>query len=439
MNRFSCGVYQEDKKDLIFCFPFLAGETKQLPLGLWKIIQCCYSDFNVFFIDARFEDPIASIEECLTKERTIFIGLSVMTGEQILSALTISKYFHGKVPIVWGGLHPTIAPEQTITNENIDYIVTGEGEKAALTLARLLKDEGIKEYVGFNAPPYRYNIYKDFAQQRYSPEISIDERYFITRDGITRGIGVETSRSCPYSCKFCHNSVRPSRSYRQIPADGVINIIDSLIQHYSITGVIFQEDLFFGGQRAFPLLDFFIKKNRTFAWKANGRISLFSNLPNNELIKIADSGCTCLQFGVESGSDKILKYINKKHSVKDVLHVNSLLSRFPIPIRYNFIIGFPGESPSEIQETLELAARLRDKNKNVESPFVNIYTPYPGTKLYNDAVKFGFSPPTDLLGWAKIVWNNPSPGLHDHVSSFLRSTSVTFAQQSSYYKFMKGK
>ncbi len=72
----------------------------------------------------------------------------------------------------------------------------------------------------------------------------------------------------------------------------------------------------------------------------------------------------------------------------------------------NFIIGFPSETPDEIDETLSLIEELKENNPNMESPFLNIYTPYPGTKLFGRAVELGFNPPQKLADWSEFNWNN---------------------------------
>jgi len=61
MTSFLCGTYDEDKKDLIFCFPSVEGELKQLPLGLWKVIQSCYTEFNVFLLTRDLNTPFPAL------------------------------------------------------------------------------------------------------------------------------------------------------------------------------------------------------------------------------------------------------------------------------------------------------------------------------------------------------------------------------------------
>ena len=113
---------------------------------------------------------------------------------------------------------------------------------------------------------------------------------------------------------------------------------------------------------------------------------------------------------------------------------NRHLADYDIAIRYNFIVGFPTESKSEIQETIRLIEKLSNDNPNMESPFVNIYTPYPGTTLYELAKKEGFHEPSDLEGWARIVWNYPDATLYKdkNLRDFLFSVSNDYLAHSAY-------
>src|SRR5690606_16377797 len=104
------------------------------------------------------------------------------------------------------------------------------------------------------------------------------------------------------------------------------------------------------------------------------------------------------------GTDRILELINKKVKLNDIITLNKLLSNLPIQIRYNFIIGFPTETQKEIEATLKLIERLGNDNSNMVPPFLNIYTPYPGTPLYDLAVKCGLEIPKTTDEWCNFKW-----------------------------------
>lgn len=305
-------------------------------------------------MDERLEDANKAITDILEQSEVLCLGLSVMTGQQIDSAIRLAKKFHGRIPIVWGGVHPTICPESVSCEKYVDYIIRGDGEEAFLTLLQDL-DSG-KTKADFDYKVYCLNNLNksviDFDNEQ------IASQYFVERDGFKKAFPLETSRGCPHKCAFCHNSIL-GHTYRVVDTDLVIKNIDQLYLKYKIDGVIFQEDNFFlKEKRVIEILTRLKKYN--IGWKANSRISYFKKIVHDEQFMnlLVDSQCHVLQFGIESGSDRVLKLINKGINVKDVVQVNKELAKYNISVRYNFIIGFPTESRNEIEQTLELIDKL---------------------------------------------------------------------------------
>jgi len=254
------------------------------------------------------------------------------------------------------------------------------------------------------------------------------------KDGFKKAFSIETSRGCPHGCGFCHNTIL-NHKYRTVETDYVIKSIKDLYELYKIDGVIFQEDNFFLDQnRVLKIIDYLDEIN-CIGWKANSRISYFDRFSDKFLNRLENSNCKLLQFGIEAGSNRILKLINKKITVEEIIEINKKLARFNIKIRYNFIIGFPTETVEEIHTTLKLIEILRNDNRNLESPFVNIYTPYPGTPVYNLAIEQGFIPPPTLYDWSKISWNETNNMIKDkNLRSEIFKISNQYVSKSNYLR-----
>jgi len=133
-------------KKAILCFPYVPGRQSQYPTGIYKIASFCKDFYDIIVLDQRIEpDVINIISELLAKNSDILcIGLSVMTGEQIKHAIDISKVFHSHLPVVWGGMHPTVLPQQTLESGLMDYLVIGEGEEAFLNLLHYLSGKHVE-------------------------------------------------------------------------------------------------------------------------------------------------------------------------------------------------------------------------------------------------------------------------------------------------------
>lgn len=429
-------------KKAIICFPkidnIIWGQT-QFPIGIYKIKQYCRTKYDVIILDERIEEDIWSRIEELLGEDVLCLGVSVMTGEQIKSAIKISKKYHSKIPTVWGGVHPTILPDGVICQQYIDYVIRGDGEEAFLNLLEFLDGLQVKKELFLNKKNSNFSInyLSDLNKSNidFSQEIILPN-YFIQRDGMKKVFTIETSRGCPHRCAFCHNTIL-GHKYRTVNNDYVINTINFLVNNYSIDGVAFQEDNFFLNiDRVKEIVKNMIHI-KNIGWKANSRISYFLKLVDDAdlMHSIEDSNCKVLQFGIESGSNRILKLINKGITIEQILEVNRKLARYNLNLRYNFIIGFPTETVDEIDSTIRFIEQLMSENPNLEAPFVNIYTPYPGTPIFDLAIQYGFEPPKTLQEWADISWNKTNNmNIDEKVNERLNMISNQFLINNQYLR-----
>ena len=429
-------------KKAIICFPRINNiiwKQTQFPIGIYKIKQYCREKYEVIILDERLEKNILEKIDCLLDDSVLCLGLSVMTGEQITSAISISKKYHDKVKIVWGGVHPTILPDNTIVEEYIDYVIRGDGEEAFLNLLIYL-DKGKVEkelFLSKTNDNHYINCLTDLNKSNINfKDEFINPSYFLRRDGMNKAFTIETSRGCPHQCAFCHNTIL-GHKYRTVDVEYVENTIQYLANNYGIDGIVFQEDNFFLDiNRAEKIIEK-LGQYKNIGWKANSRISYFEKIAEdkeimNDLLK---SDCRVLQFGIESGSDRILKLINKKITTEQIISINKKLSQYDIKLRYNFIIGFPTETVEEIRKTMKFLKKLMEDNDNLEPPFVNIYTPYPGTPIFDLAIKQGFDPPSTLEEWAKISWNNSNNMIADEkIKEEISNISNAHLKESRYLR-----
>jgi len=168
-------------------------------------------------------------------------------------ALKISKIAKKNSTVVWGGVHSTLLPKQTLENEFIDYVVIGEGEITFPNLIRALKKKnqtnrikgiGYKDSQGIHineAPNY-----VDLNNLPDLPYHLLDmNKYISKRDGFQRCLTLETSRGCPHNCNFCSNPVIHKRKWRSLDAENIVRKINYLQYKFDLDGIVFQEDNFF--------------------------------------------------------------------------------------------------------------------------------------------------------------------------------------------------
>jgi anaerobic magnesium-protoporphyrin IX monomethyl ester cyclase len=369
------------------------------PIGTLSIASFIENQgFSVKLIDTRlYEHPTNEILKFAKDAR--IIGLSVMTC-QIEHALIISKAIKEKFPdkiIVWGGVHASLFPEQTIAHPLVDYVIVGEGEKALL---RLLK----------KAPPKKSILRAEMLTSDEMPKLNYElvdiERYLPSKyEGkIYRKIDYPTSRGCLYRCTFCINVVLWNRNYRILPAERVLDEIEDLIEKYKLTAVWFtDEDMFANKVRMKKILEGMISRKINIIWKTNNRVSYFRDdyINDNFMELLYQSGCRELGHGIESGSERVRGLIKKDITEEQVLRSAYLYNKYKIRPEYSFMCALPTETKKEFYETLNLIDKIRKICPSAVILGPQSYRPYRGGELYNLAIKLGFKAPNTLTDWIK--------------------------------------
>jgi len=222
---------------------------------------------------------------------------------------------------------------------------------------------------------------------------------YLQRRGQVLVLDMETSRGCPYRCRFCYNPHYNLGRWRALKAEIVLERLAFLRKKYNVRGIFFIDDEFFIDLgRARKIIEGLRKMN--FSWSIQGVTARSILAMDDEYLRmLEEAGCEQLNIGAESGSPRILKMVNKGIGVEEILAVNRKLRPYKIMPWYYFMIGFPGETKKDAEKTLDLVLRLLEENPRAKISGIGCFTPYPGTPLFEEAKKRGFAPPEDLLGW----------------------------------------
>ena len=411
----------------------------ELPLSLLTIATPLdRAGYGVSIIDQRV-DPLW--KKHLTEEikkQPICVGISSMTGPQIKNGLEASGLVrqHGDIPVVWGGIHPTLLPQQTLEHENIDIVVQGEGEETFFELIQALEKETPLDTV-------RGIWYKENGSIKNTgsrPRVNLNEqpplsyhlvdikKYLINVFGVDH-ISFETSRGCPFRCGYCYNTTVYKSTWLGMSADEVVKRVKWLVKEYGIKGILFSDDNFFGNKkRAIEILQKTKDENLGIQLsKIDAHVSVLSKLTDEELNLLKESGCRMVMIGIESGSPRILKMMNKEMSISDIIALNKRLVAYGIMIHYFFMMGFPNETIDDISQTIALKNRLTKDNQGA-SPIFNIFTPFPGTRLFDISVEYGLKVPDRIDGWMSFNYrmvNENAPWLSEKRKKIIRMLHFT--------------
>ena len=353
---------------------------------------------------------------------SIAVGLTVMT-EQVANAIEVSRYIrelNPSVPIIWGGVHPTLYTEQTVSAGYVDYTVVGEGEITAYELLQAIEDgqsfnevkgiafqdsdtgkvivTGSRELMDVNElPSLDWGL-----MEGIKPGVSIKEASELTG----RGLFIQTSRGCPHQCTFCIDPVLKIR-YRFREADLVLKDIENLLK-LGTDRIYFIDDNFFTNKsRLLEILNGVERRGLNFKWFGNVRADYFTpHYLNLELLsKVKQCGCERVSIGAESGSQRILDKLKKNITPEQILNAARLLDKVGIKCDFSFMTGLPGEEVDDIKSTLRVIEEIRKIDSASYFGIIGpqIYRPYPGSELYFECLKSGMKEAETLEGWI----NNP--------------------------------
>lgn len=378
---------------------------------------------SVKIIDGARQKDYESILEKETKNARI-AGFSVMTT-QVSEALRDAekiKRINPETLIIFGGLHPTLFPEETVKHELVDIAVYGEGEETLFEIISaynntLLNKENFEKFLeklaSVKGTAFK-NAREEIIKTKKRPLLKISDiplpNWDLEPKEILEHIDIiptHTSRGCPHRCAFCINAITQNLWRARVPEDVVedIRIIKSKEYFKNKPMRFWDENFFVDKKRAEKIIDLMIEKDLIIPWETTMRADYISpNFINNEfLAKLKKSGCYLLSFGAESGSNEILKKIDKDIKREDIIDSAKLCVKHNIIPQYSFMAGLPGETKKDIKLTLSLINRLTKVSKLVQILGPQVFRPYPGGTLYNECLTAGWKSPEKITDWARIV------------------------------------
>lgn len=379
-------------------------EVIYAPLGLLSLAAYLRSEYEVAIIDFRMHRDYKRVLSKLLERKPLAIGITAFTGGQILNGLEISKYIKkikSDIPVIWGGIHATMLPKQTLANPYIDIVVKNEGEITLYETLRSIEDGSRLSGVAGIAYKKNGEIFENPNKQFLDmDQLSIPawdlidlEPYILglSTDNKDRPINISTSRGCPYQCTFCYNANFNKCKWRCKNASSVISELRYLINRYKVNRIIFHDDNFATDKkRALQIAKEIKEEGLNIKWSVTLRVD---DSDKRFLSELMDAGLHQLRIGIESGCQMILDMLQKDFTLEQILDSANILKKLGLDTLYSFVIGWPNETRKERKETINLIFRLLKINPLAYIYSLRIYTPYPGTKLYEEAQKLGFVAP----------------------------------------------
>lgn len=345
-----------------------------------------------FTVGLGFEDIAQHVRET----KPDIVGISSIFTSVFPVARELAKRLKAEnenIRIVLGGNHPSIVPLDVLRDDFIDYLILGEGEYSFIELVKKIESGHADDLSGIAGVGYRGRDGKVIINQPeliknldelLFPDFSLlpMEKYFgISAEG--RTVKMITSRGCTFNCCFCSVPKSSQRRFRARSPENVISEIDSLVRLYGIEGIMFEDDnMTLNIKRAKRIFELII--DRGYGLKLYARNFRADRFDRELATLMKRAGFDTIWITPESGNKRVLEtLIDKKFKLEDVDKSVVLLREAGLDVAAAFVIGIPGETMSEIEDTINYARKL--KGMGVKEFWFSIAQPIVGTRLYEDA------------------------------------------------------
>jgi radical SAM superfamily enzyme YgiQ (UPF0313 family) len=324
----------------------------------------------------------------IKKERPDLIGFSILSFNY-QSILAIARFIkqHSTIPIIAGGVHVILAPEEVISNREIDIVCIGEGEYVLKELLDNSLDCSAVDGIWYKK---KGKIIKNIPRQLITnldllafpdfDDFDVQKCLFIYNNHLS----IMASRGCPYSCSYCNNhALRRTLKGTYVRFRSVENVIEEIdlrIKQYYNWGFryfYFFDDTFILNK------DYVLKfckqfKEKGFHKLLRWNVNIRANLVTDELMRaLKDAGCYQVRMGVESGNEYIRNTIyNRGMTNEEIFHAVQIIKKNDLQLRLYFMVGAPQETVEMMQESFQMADTL-----NADEIFFGVLYPLPETDI----------------------------------------------------------
>jgi radical SAM superfamily enzyme YgiQ (UPF0313 family) len=428
----------------------LSDKPRHIPHGLAILANIIREKIGIppEFLDINAhrypEDEVRRILQ-KTDFDIVLTGGLIPVYKNIIGISAMLRDSNPDVTIIAGGSAAMSVPDLLLTHSEVDIICRGEGEVTVVELLRHLLEKtpgtlGDIPGISYKSGRIRNEIVstpdrpliKDLDTESILPAYDLLPMDIYLSNpvvGMGKDIDFISSRGCPYSCSFCYQPW--GRKFRGHSVDFIIRSLLFLKENYAIDFVSFQDDEFMANKAR--VYEFCEKKQQVLPdllWSCTGRANIIA--ADEKVVPVMKkAGCVLISYGFESGSQRILDSMNKKITIRQMEETIRISRKNNLPIPASFIIGMPGEDADSCKETLDFCLR-----NNLPLDSLMFATPYPGTRIFDFAIKTGRIDPARLhefvlkLGDARDFLINLTDSFSDAELIETRSRMMTQAKEN---------
>jgi radical SAM superfamily enzyme YgiQ (UPF0313 family) len=397
-------------KRVVFFFPAFSSCEATAPLGILAVATpLLRAGYEVRLVDSTIT-PDLERRVLDDLDDAVCLAVSLVTGPMIRETAQIAraaKLRYPRLPVVLGGWHPSLLPDQTLAADCVDVVVRGQGEDVIVELVERLRAgdslEGLAG-VGYKQDGrLMFNAERPLRPIRDLPPKAYELADF---DAYQRVCGRRwamyiSSLACPYECAYCTNEGVYGRQWNALSSEQTVQEMADLVQRYRLELLWVVDDNFLVDRdRAVAVADGLLSRGVKFDWSIQASANLVTRLSVQQLSLLRRSGLSQICHGAESASPKVLGLMNKGfQGVETLVDAAERCTRAGIRPSFNIIFGFPGEGEVERRQTVRFILDVCQRFPSAEF-WTNIFTPYPGAPVMDRAEELGIEPPAHFEGWA---------------------------------------
>jgi len=350
---------------------------------------------KVYVIDSQVEElTYDTLEQRIKNIDFEVVGITAMTFTliDVIKTINIVKKIKPESKLVLGGPHVNIYARETINIKGVDFVVLGEGEKIFAKLIDNIYDfkklKNIKGLVYKNKDgTIVHTGLPDLISENELNKLPFPKRELTPYKKYTSILAKRTpittlftSRGCPYKCSFCNRPHLGSR-FRAMSAERVVQEIEECLNLGINEFLVYDDTFTVRRDRVKKICDLIIKKDLDIGFDIRARVDTL----DEELLQLLKkAGCRGIHYGIEAGTEKILKVLRKGITLQKAKEIFELTKKYKIQTLAYFMIGSPEETIEDIFETFRVSKWLKP-----DFIHMTILTPFPATDIYIQGLSNG--------------------------------------------------
>ncbi len=333
-----------------------------------------------------FNDIFSLIDDFMPN----IIGISVKSESVpvVVELLDLIKKLNINIKTILGGPHFNVDPV-SIYFKKVDYIMIGEAENNICEVVDAV----------FNKKDPVFN--KNIVNLEELPLLTLKYLPKFQKKNIQNQKKqlISTARGCPFKCSFCYKSISVQTG-RFLSGENIYLNIEKFYTEYKIDKFFIVDDTFgVDSSQLSTFVDLIVRTGLPVSWSCMSHASI---LTENKIAIMHQGGCKSIHLGVESGSDNILRLLNKKTSTKQIDTVSKLMHKYNIKLHAFMMVGLPGETKEDIELSVELVNKIKPSEIAAQ-----VYQPYPNTLLFKKLLEQNHNIEIDWPSFTRL-------SLHDH-------------------------